>query len=199
MNIRGLLSAVRQLATPEMVAAMSQRRIDVLKVARLREAAQGAKISWDCRILGESEGRISVDAGATVCEGTLLSCGDEHNGFGEIRIGSGSWIGQYNNLRAGGGDIIIGRDCLISQFCTLVASNHGTVAGSTMQAQSPDPSRRGVRLGNDVWLGAGTCVMPGVEIGDGAVLGANSVVTRSVPAMEIWAGSPARKIGRRDE
>ena len=199
MSIRGLISIVRLLAAPEMVAAMAQRRTDVAKVARLKKAAQGAKISWDCRVLGESEGRISVGVGATVCEGTLLSCGDEHNGFGEIRIGSGSWIGQYNNLRAGGGDIFIGRDCLVSQFCSLVASNHGTAAGAIIQAQPPDPLRRGIRIGNDVWLGAGTCVLPGVEIGDGAVLGANSVVTRNVPSMEIWAGSPARKIGRREE
>jgi acetyltransferase-like isoleucine patch superfamily enzyme len=44
------------------------------------------------------------------------------------------------------------------------------------------------------WIGAGTIVLPGIHIGKGAIVGAGSVVTRSVPAFEIWAGNPAKKI-----
>ena len=60
-------------------------------------------------------------------------------------------------------------------------------------------SRETIPVGDDVWLGAGAVVVAGVTIGEGAVIGANSVVTRDVPSNEIWAGAPARKIGERSE
>jgi len=54
--------------------------------------------------------------------------------------------------------------------------------------------RRGrvVTIGNDVWIGHGAVVMPGVSIGDGAVVGANAVVTHDVGAYQIVAGAPAK-------
>lgn len=59
--------------------------------------------------------------------------------------------------------------------------------------------RRGqaVSIGNDVWIGHGAVVMPGVSIGDGAVVGANAVVTRDVGAYEIVAGTPSRVLRHR--
>ena len=52
-------------------------------------------------------------------------------------------------------------------------------------------------LENNVWLGVNAVVLKGVTIGSGAIVGAGAVVTKSVPAGEIWAGIPARKIGER--
>jgi acetyltransferase-like isoleucine patch superfamily enzyme len=140
---------------------------------------------------------VSLAAGSAVSDGTILSCGDERNGHGRIEVGANTWIGQYNNLRAGGGTIRIGRDCLLSQFCTLVASNHGVDRSATIRSQPPEPSRRGVTIGDDAWLGAGSAVMPGTRIGTGAVIAANAVVTHDVPDYEIWGGVPARRIGSR--
>ncbi|MBQ3559436.1 MAG: hypothetical protein IJA07_08000 [Agathobacter sp.] len=54
-----------------------------------------------------------------------------------------------------------------------------------------------VEIGNDVWIAANACITRGVTIGDGAVIGAGSIVTHDVPAYEIWAGVPAKKIGQR--
>jgi acetyltransferase-like isoleucine patch superfamily enzyme len=54
-----------------------------------------------------------------------------------------------------------------------------------------------VRIGNDVWFGARSMVMPGVTIGDGAVIGAAAIVTRNVPDGAIVAGTPAKVIGQR--
>ena len=51
-----------------------------------------------------------------------------------------------------------------------------------------------MKIGNNVWLGAGAVVLHGVSIGDGAVIGANAVVVKDVPAGEIWGGVPARRI-----
>lgn len=57
--------------------------------------------------------------------------------------------------------------------------------------------KKRVAIGNDVWIGHGAVVMPGVAIGDGAVVGANAVVTKPVGAYEIVAGAPARRIRMR--
>jgi len=51
-----------------------------------------------------------------------------------------------------------------------------------------------VIIGNDVWIGHGAVIMPGVKVGDGAVVGANAVVTRDVAAYSIVAGAPARRL-----
>lgn len=54
-----------------------------------------------------------------------------------------------------------------------------------------------LEIGNDVWIGSNVCVLRGVKIGDGAVVGAGAVVTHDIPPYEIWAGVPAKKIGKR--
>jgi maltose O-acetyltransferase len=54
-----------------------------------------------------------------------------------------------------------------------------------------------ITIGRNVWLGAHVIVLPGVTIGDNAVVGAGSVVTTSVSGGEIWAGVPARRIRSR--
>jgi acetyltransferase-like isoleucine patch superfamily enzyme len=192
--IRGLLL----LRHPALVRDLGERYSQLLDIEAIRQSCPGARIASSVRLLGCSSDRISIGESSIVSEATILSCGDEANGFGRIEIGANTWIGQYNNLRAGGGTIRIGRDCLISQFCTLVASNHGAERSATIRSQAPESSRRGVTLCDDVWLGAGAAVMPGVTIGTGAVIATNAVVTRDVPGYEIWGGVPARRIGQRE-
>lgn len=190
------LRGLALLRHPQLVKDLGQRLQRLRLLSELRAANPGAKVEADVRLLGDDVARIRLGAGSTVCEGTLLSCGDA-DGAGRIEVGDGSWIGQCNNLRAGGGDIRIGRHCLLSQFCSLVAANHAHAAGMPIRSQGHAPGRSGVVLGDDVWLGAGCAVMPGVRIGDGAIIGANAVVTVDVPPNEIWGGVPARKIGER--
>lgn len=192
--LRGLLL----LRYPELVHDLGERRFHLNEVSRIRSSVSNCRIDNDIRLIGFDPTRLRLQDSVSICGGTVLAFGDRLNGFGHIEIGQKTWIGEYNNLRAGGGDIVIGSDCLISQFCTLVASNHGTVRDQVMRQQAPRADRRGVRLGNDVWLGAGVTVTPGVTIGNGAVIGSGAVVTRDVPPIEIWAGVPAKKIGERE-
>lgn len=53
-----------------------------------------------------------------------------------------------------------------------------------------------VDIGNRVFVGAGSIILPGVTIGDDVIVGAGSVVTHSIPAGTVWAGNPAKEIGR---
>lgn len=92
------------------------------------------------------------------------------------------------------GGITIGDDCLIGHNAVIATLQHGI-----------EPTRRGdlipspVVIGRNVWLGANVTVLPGVTIGDDAVVGAGSIVTRDVPARTIAVGSPARVVRTIDD
>lgn len=149
---------------------------------------------------GWPKGDIVLGDGTRVERGTVIALGDELNGWGRLVVGANTWVGQYNNFRLSGlATISVGNDCLISQFCSVVASNHDTSGHHLIRQRPPDGRKLGVKVGDGVWLGAGCVVLPGVSIGEGCVIGANSVVVSDVPAFEIWAGLPAKKIGERKE
>lgn len=89
------------------------------------------------------------------------------------------------------GNITIGNRVSIAPRVTLVTSshpNHARIRGFAPVAQGP------IVIEDDAWLGAGCVILPGVRIGRGAVVGANSVVAQDVPTLHIVAGQPARTI-----
>lgn len=192
-----LLQGIWQLRDPLLIYDLGERRFHLAQIQVLRQQFPTAKLSNDIILINHQPQRLNLKGQVTLSQGTILAFGDHLNDFGEISIGDRTWVGQYNNLRAGGGNIQIGEDCLISQFCTLVASNHQKQKSMPIKTQPSDQSRVGIILGNDVWLGAGVTVLPGVKIGDGAVVGANAVVNRDIPDYQIWGGVPAKKLGER--
>jgi len=111
-----------------------------------------------------------------------------------IRIGEASTIGFYTFIYASE-LIIIGSNCLIAPFVYIVDSNHG-IARAELIARQPNATAP-IIIGNDVWIGAKSTILAGAEIADGTVIAANSVFRGKSNPYEIWAGSPARKIGER--
>jgi acetyltransferase-like isoleucine patch superfamily enzyme len=109
--------------------------------------------------------------------------------FGKnISLGKGVFINSGCRFQDQGG-ISIGDDCLIGHNAVIATLQHDI-----------HPSRRGdlipspVVIGRNVWLGANVTVLPGVTIGDDAVIGAGSIVTKDIPARTIAVGSPARVV-----
>jgi len=112
----------------------------------------------------------------------------------KVTIGSDVRINTDCVLQAHGG-IEIGDFTMIAARVTIVTANHdlalrGVEAFDTLR-EAP------VRIGRHCWLGTGVIVLPGVTIGDGAVVGAGSVVTRDLPAGKICMGTPARPVRER--
>ena len=92
--------------------------------------------------------------------------------------------------------VSVGDHTLIAPGCFITDHGHG-ISGDLLIDQQP-VNAQPVIIGNDVWLGANVTVVAGVNMGDGAIVGANAVVTRDVPRMAIVAGVPARVLRYRD-
>lgn len=96
--------------------------------------------------------------------------------------------------------IVIGSRVYIGPNCTLAAPVHPFLAEERLFREKPDGTvyddeyARPIRIGNDCWLASNVVVCGGVEIGDGCVIGAGSVVTRSIPQNSFAAGNPCRVI-----
>ena len=105
-----------------------------------------------------------------------------------IKIGKNVFINACCRFQDQGG-IEIGDGALIGHNTTIATLNHDF---NPVKRQNLNPSP--VKIGRNVWIGSDCTILPGVEIGDGAIIGAGSVVTKSIPANTIAVGNPAKVI-----
>ncbi|MEL7035343.1 MAG: CatB-related O-acetyltransferase [Cyanobacteria bacterium J06592_8] len=111
-----------------------------------------------------------------------------------------------------GDRLILGKFCAIASDVKFIMNggNHRTdwftsypfpIFGSGWEVAMPDswPNKGDTIIGNDVWIGYGATIMPGVQIGDGAIIASQSVVTRNVEPYTIVGGNPAQQIRKRFE
>ena len=95
------------------------------------------------------------------------------------------------------GEISIGDDVMMGPKVVIWGRDHGIMLGKPMRIQDHEYSK--VDIGNDVWIGASAVILKGVQIADGAVIGAGSVVTKNIPKNAIAVGNPAKVIKYRSE
>jgi acetyltransferase-like isoleucine patch superfamily enzyme len=107
----------------------------------------------------------------------------------QLRLGDQVEIGEYVHIRAAAG-LTIGSRVLIATHAVLTTRGHPRALPRFGVVEDAP-----IAIGDDVWIGAGAIVLPGVTIGSGAIVAAGAVVTRSVEAMTIVAGVPAVVIG----
>ena len=115
----------------------------------------------------------------------------------DLRIGDGTWIGQMCFLHGAGG-LTIGAHVGIGPGVTITTSNHGELGRATPPLLTPVVFAQ-VIIEDEVNIGVGAIVMPGVRIGRGAKVGAGAVVTHDVEPYAIVTGAPARLIKMRPE
>lgn len=107
---------------------------------------------------------------------------------------------EYSFLNIGcilGPKVQLGRYVMLGPYVAIIGNDHVTSKPGVPIIFSGRPSFLPTVIEDDAWVGFGAIIMAGVRIGRGAIIGAGSVVTKSVPPYEIHAGVPAKKIGER--
>jgi maltose O-acetyltransferase len=165
-----------------------------LRIRRLQ--LFGARIGRKCWIrrirVPRNPWDIALDDGVALDDDVVLLTTGPRGAVPRLRIGSGTYVNRFTMFDASE-SIEIGRGCMIGPFCYVTDHDHGTRPGEPIAGQPLAGSP--VRIGNNVWIGAGVIVLKGVSIGNDAVIGAGAVVTRDVAPGEKVAGVPARTIG----
>ena len=136
---------------------------------------------------------------------------------GQVRFGRFVWIGDGTKIRCHESEVEIGPKTVIGQECTVSAYQRVRIGEQCVIAdramfidfdhgvvEVERPIRlqgiykRDVEVGSNVWIGYGACILRGVRVGDNAIVGTNSVVTRDVPANAVVGGVPARVLRMRE-
>jgi len=136
---------------------------------------------------------------------------------GRVRFGRFVWIGDGTKIRCHEGEVIIGDKTVLGQECTISAFKHVRIGEQCVIAdramfidfdhgivevertiREQGIYKCDVDVGSNVWIGYGACVLRGVQVGDNAVIGTNSVVTADVPANAVVGGVPAKVLRMRE-
>lgn len=122
-----------------------------------------------------------------------------HANFGAKHVHFGDWVyANFNLTLVDDGNIYVGNDVMFAPNVVVATAGHPidpTLRSKGLQFCAD------VHIGNNVWVGAGALIMPGVTIGDNTVIGAGSVVTKDIPAGIVAVGNPCRvvrEIGEKD-
>jgi acetyltransferase-like isoleucine patch superfamily enzyme len=165
------------------------------------------------RLLTSYGRRLELDGLAFIGPRVIIEIGRT----GRVELGRWSWIGHGTKIRAHEGVVSIGAKTVLGQECTISAYQHVSIGRECVIAdrvmlidfdhgavEVERPVRlqgiykRDVRVGNNVWIGYGACILRGVTIGDNAIVGTSAVVTHDVPANAVVAGVPARVVRMRE-
>lgn len=131
----------------------------------------------------EKARELGFGEGASIYDSSLV--------LGKVTVGANTWIGPFTVLDGSGG-LEIGSNCSISAGVQIYS--HDTVERSISGGNAP-PERASTRIGSNCYLGPNVVVAKGVTIGDGAVVGANSLVLDDIPSGSKAFGTPCRVVG----
>jgi acetyltransferase-like isoleucine patch superfamily enzyme len=170
-----------------------------------------ARLAW---LKLRFRGRLKTDGLAFICPGVHFEIGPN----AVVHLGRWAWLGHGTKVRCHEGEVHIGAKSVLGQECTISCYQHVSIGREciiadramfidfdhgVVDAERPIRNQglymRDVRIGHNVWIGYGASFLRGVTVGDNAVIGTTSVVTKDVPANAVSAGAPARVVRMRDE
>lgn len=157
----------------------------------MRGARIGAKASIGARCIVEKPWCVELGDRVLFETDVYLKVVAEH---ASLKLGEHTFVGRGVEFDIMCG-VSVGRHSLIAPGCFITDHIHGI--GPDLRIDQQPCQASPILIGSDVWLGAGAVVLPGVTIGDGAVVGANSVVTADVAPYTVVAGAPARFLRNR--
>src|SRR5689334_3218775 len=159
-------------------------------------------------------GRLQTDGLCFIGPGVELEIGRD----AVVKLGRWSWIGHGTKIRAHEGVVEIGAKSVLGQECTISSFQHVSIGRECIVAdrvmlidfdhgvvEEDRPIRlqgiykRDVKVGHNCWIGYGACILRGATVGDNAIIGTSSVITKDVPDNAVVAGAPARVLRMRPE
>lgn len=170
------------------VTLRSKGKIRLGSKVRLRDGVYIDALSHEGVSLGD---RVLLGRNTRIeCTGSLAAIGKG------VTIGSDSTFGADCYFGAAGG-IEIGHDVMAGQLVRFHSENHN-FADTSLPIRKQGVTHQGIKVGDDVWIGAGVVFLDGATIGGGCVIAANAVVTAGVyPPNSVIAGVPARVVKTR--
>lgn len=168
----------------------------------IKEQEECLELLYDFNQTRPSEGKKRTELLQTL----LAECGEDvyvepplHANWGRYTHFGSHVYANFNLTLVDDTHIYVGDNVMFGPNVTLATAGHPIEPNLRIKvAQYNMP----IHIGNNVWIGAGTVVVPGVSIGDNSVIGAGSVVTKDIPANVVAYGNPcriAREIGERDK
>lgn len=153
-----------------------------LPSSRYSKLSRNARAWFARRICASAGPELNIDKGATFSS--------------SVSIGNHSGIGAYCELH---GEVHLGDWVMMAPECVFYTKNHTTIQTDVPMVMQGNEPEQAIFVGNDVWFGRRVMVMPGAAIGDGCIVAAGTVVTKSFPPYSILGGVPAKILGSRLE
>lgn len=126
------------------------------------------------------------------CTGSLRDIGKG------LKVGNNSGLGSHGFYGCAGG-VEIGDNVMVGNYCSFHSENHN-IEDTSIPMCLQGVNRKGIKIGNDCWIGAKATILDGVTIGDGCVVAAGALVTKGTyPPNSIIGGVPARVIKKGDK
>ena len=111
-----------------------------------------------------------------------------------LYVGENTYIGSHSHISGIQGSIIIGKQVMIANSVLISTAAHKYEDVTKPVKDQEYESRGDTIIGEGCWIGEGSCILPGVRVGQNSVVGANSVVTRDIPPFSVAVGNPARVV-----
>lgn len=193
MKIRGIFFSLgyknisKKIFTGKKVKALEKRFLSVGDNTKIHDNVYIDALSTDGVVLGSN---VVIGRNSRLeCTGSIKSIGKG------IKIGNRSTFGNDCYFGAAGG-IEVGEDVVAGQYIRFHSENHNYDALDILIKEQGE-THKGIKIGNNCWIGAGAVFLDGSELGDGCVVAANAVVTKTFPLNSVIGGIPAKIIKRR--
>ena len=171
------------------VKAIEKKYIQIGAKTKIHDGVYIDALSREGVIVGEN---VVLGRNCRIeCTGTLSNIGKG------VVIGDRTTFGNDCYFGAAGG-IEVGKDVIAGQYIRFHSENHN-FDDTTILIRKQGVSHKGIRIGNNCWIGSGVVFLDGTILGDGCVVAANAVVTKSFPDNSVIGGIPAKLIKKRGE
>lgn len=193
MMIRGRFFSFGQIQISNSVFV--GKNVKVLK-KRYLSIGEKSKLQDSVYIDALSQNGVQIGSHVVIGRNTRIECTGGLQSIGKgVKIGDRTTFGNDCVFGAAGG-IEIGDDVVAGQFIRFHSENH-KYKDMTILIREQGITHKGIKIGNNCWIGAGAVFLDGASVGNGCVVGANAVITKTFPDNVVIAGIPAKIIAMR--